>query len=80
LTRRRGKRQAWMDNLRVVIIAGVIVAHTATAYILDFPWYYEERTASAVPRSPARARRASPAIACSASGSHWRSSCSSSTR
>ena len=37
-----------MDNLRVVVIAGVIVAHTATAYILDFDWYYEERTASVV--------------------------------
>lgn len=48
LARQPGDRRAWMDNLRVAIIAGVIVAHTATAYILDFPWYYEERTASVV--------------------------------
>ncbi len=41
-------RQAWMDNLRVAVITGVIVLHVATAYILDISWYYEERTASAV--------------------------------
>jgi glucan biosynthesis protein C len=41
-------RQAWMDNLRVAVITGVIVLHVATAYILDTSWYYEERTASAV--------------------------------
>jgi peptidoglycan/LPS O-acetylase OafA/YrhL len=37
-----------MDNLRVAVIAGVIVMHVATAYILDISWYYEERTASGV--------------------------------
>ena len=32
-----------MDNLRVVLIAGVIVVHTATAYILDIAgWYYDD--------------------------------------
>jgi glucan biosynthesis protein C len=41
-------RQAWMDNLRVIVIAGVIVMHVSTAYILDIGWYYEERTASDV--------------------------------
>jgi glucan biosynthesis protein C len=41
-------RQAWIDNLRVAVIVGVIAAHVSTAYILDFDWYYEERTASAV--------------------------------
>ncbi len=41
-------RQAWMDNLRVAVITGVIVLHVATAYVLDISWYYEERTASGV--------------------------------
>lgn len=41
-------RQAWIDNLRVAVIVGVIAAHVSTAYILDIDWYYEERTASAV--------------------------------
>jgi peptidoglycan/LPS O-acetylase OafA/YrhL len=41
-------RLAWMDNLRVVVIAGVIVTHVATAYALDVDWYYEERTSNAV--------------------------------
>jgi glucan biosynthesis protein C len=39
-------RAAWVDNLRVALIAGVIVAHAATAYIVDVSWYYEERTTS----------------------------------
>ena len=39
-------RWAWADNLRVAIIAGVIVTHVATTYILDIDWYYEARTAS----------------------------------
>jgi Acyltransferase family len=42
------RRWAWMDNLRVVVIAGVIVEHVATAYVLDIDWYYEERSSSAV--------------------------------
>jgi Acyltransferase family len=41
-------RHAWMDNLRVAVIAGVVITHVATAYALDIDWYYEERTASAV--------------------------------
>jgi glucan biosynthesis protein C len=39
-------RRAWVDNLRVAVIIGVIGAHVATAYILDIDWYYEERTPS----------------------------------
>jgi peptidoglycan/LPS O-acetylase OafA/YrhL len=39
--------EAWVDNLRVILIAGVVVVHTATAYVIDIPWYYDdERTAS----------------------------------
>jgi fucose 4-O-acetylase-like acetyltransferase len=43
-------RELWVDNLRVLLIAGVIVVHTATAYILDIAgWYYEdERSTSGV--------------------------------
>jgi len=40
-------RLAWMDNLRVAVIVGVIVTHVATAYVLDSDWYYEERTSHA---------------------------------
>jgi glucan biosynthesis protein C len=40
-------RRAWVDNLRVAVIVGVIAAHVSTAYILDIDWYYEERTARA---------------------------------
>ena len=39
-------REAWPDTLRVVVIAGVIVMHAATAYVVDVGWYYEERTSS----------------------------------
>ena len=44
------ERELWVDNLRVLLIAGVIVVHTATAYILDIAgWYYEdERSTSGV--------------------------------
>ena len=41
-------RQAWMDNLRVAVIAGVIVTHVAATYAVPMPWYYEERTAGDV--------------------------------
>lgn len=41
-----GVRAAWLDNLRVVLIGGVILAHAATAYIVEVSWYYEERTTS----------------------------------
>ena len=43
-----GSRVGWMDTLRVTAIAGVIVMHAATAYILDIDWYYQERTTSAL--------------------------------
>jgi glucans biosynthesis protein C len=39
-------RLGWMDTLRVTAIAGVIVMHAATAYLLDIDWYYQERTTS----------------------------------
>jgi hypothetical protein len=35
-----------MDRLKVAVIAGVVVAHVATAYVVDVGWYYEERTTS----------------------------------
>jgi len=42
-------REQWADNLRVIVIAGVIVLHTATAYLAPISgWYYEERTSSGV--------------------------------
>jgi glucan biosynthesis protein C len=41
-------RYEWMDNLRVVLIAGVIGAHVASAYVIDSDWYYVERTTNAV--------------------------------
>lgn len=44
-------RQAWIDNLRVVIVVGVIGAHVSLIYALDVGWYYEERTASALARA-----------------------------
>jgi len=40
------QRERWADNLRVLVIAGVIVTHAATAYVIDVDWYYEERTTS----------------------------------
>jgi hypothetical protein len=40
-------REQWADNLRVVVVAGVIVAHTATGYLSDIAhWPYEELTSS----------------------------------
>jgi peptidoglycan/LPS O-acetylase OafA/YrhL len=41
-------RLAWIDNLRVVVIVGVVGAHVGQVYALDVGWYYEERTASGV--------------------------------
>jgi len=39
----RGAREAWVDNLRVAAIAGVIVVHASTAYVADFAdWYYDD--------------------------------------
>jgi glucan biosynthesis protein C len=36
------QREQWVDTLRVVLISGVIVVHTATAYVTDFAGYYYE--------------------------------------
>ena len=42
-------REQWADNLRVLVVAGVIVVHTATGYLTGIvDWYYDERTASAL--------------------------------
>lgn len=43
----RRPRELWVDNLRVLVVAGVIVAHTATGYVTDVAdWYYDELTTS----------------------------------
>jgi glucans biosynthesis protein C len=44
------QREQWVDTLRVVVIAGVIVVHTATAYVADFAGFYydDERVAVTV--------------------------------
>ena len=40
-------RELWADNLRVLVVADVIVVHTATGYLTGIvDWYYDERTAS----------------------------------
>jgi hypothetical protein len=44
-------REAWIDNVRVAVIIGVIGAHVAMIYALDVGWYYEERTASEVAKA-----------------------------
>jgi hypothetical protein len=46
-----------VDNVRILVIAGVIVVHTATAYVLDLAaWYYDDELAAAgvwsVPLTP----------------------------
>jgi hypothetical protein len=42
-------REQWVDNLRVIVIAGVIVLHAATVYLVAIAgWYYQERTTSNV--------------------------------
>ena len=48
ITTEARQRAQWVDNLRVVVIAGVIVLHTGTGYVMDIAgWYYDdERTAS----------------------------------
>jgi hypothetical protein len=42
----RRQRELWVDNLRVLVIAGVIIVHTATGYVVDIAgWCYDdERT------------------------------------
>lgn len=44
------RREQWVDTLRVVLISGVIVVHTATAYVTDFAGYYydDERVTNSV--------------------------------
>jgi peptidoglycan/LPS O-acetylase OafA/YrhL len=44
------QREQWVDTLRVVLISGVIVVHSATAYVTDFAGYYydDERVTSSV--------------------------------
>lgn len=44
------QREQWVDTLRVALIAGVIVVHTATAYVADFAGFYydDERVADTV--------------------------------
>jgi fucose 4-O-acetylase-like acetyltransferase len=41
-----GQRERWADNLRVLVIAVVVVWHTATAYLGDSNWYYVDRATS----------------------------------
>ncbi|HET7419414.1 MAG TPA: acyltransferase [Candidatus Dormibacteraeota bacterium] len=38
-------RRSWIDNLRVAVIAAVIVVHVSATYAVQMPWYYEERSA-----------------------------------
>lgn len=46
------RHDAWVDNLRVLVIAGVIVVHTATAYVSDvIGWYYDDEQAVIEPWS-----------------------------
>jgi glucans biosynthesis protein C len=47
---RTERREQWVDTLRVALICGVIVVHTATAYVTDFVGYYydDERDTSSV--------------------------------
>jgi glucans biosynthesis protein C len=44
------RREQWVDTLRAVLISGVIVVHTATAYVTDFTGYYydDERVTNSV--------------------------------
>jgi Acyltransferase family len=41
-----GPRGRWADNLRVLVIALVVVWHTAMAYLGGTGWYYLDRTTS----------------------------------
>jgi fucose 4-O-acetylase-like acetyltransferase len=37
------EREQWVDNLRVLVIALVIIVHTATGYVTDIAgWYYDD--------------------------------------
>jgi glucans biosynthesis protein C len=48
VSERPNRHAAWIDNLRVAIIVGVIGSHVAVIYALDVAWWYEERTAGEV--------------------------------
>ena len=41
-----GPREYWADNLRVLVIAVVVVWHTVIAYLGGTGWYYLDRTTS----------------------------------
>jgi Acyltransferase family len=43
-----GQRQHWADNLRVLVIAAVVVWRTAQAYLEGSSWYYMDRATSKV--------------------------------
>jgi glucans biosynthesis protein C len=43
---RPDQRQYWADNLRVLVIAAVVVFHAATAYLGGPSWYFMQRTTS----------------------------------
>jgi surface polysaccharide O-acyltransferase-like enzyme len=43
-----GQRQYWADNLRVLVIAAVVVFHAGTAYLGGTNWYFMQRTSSAI--------------------------------
>jgi hypothetical protein len=43
-----GQRERWADNLRVLVIAVVVVWHTPTAYLAGAHWYYQDRSTSKV--------------------------------
>jgi hypothetical protein len=45
------RRDAWIDNLRVAVIVGVIGSHVALIYALEVDFYYQERTAGAVAKA-----------------------------
>jgi hypothetical protein len=50
-------REQWAGNLRVAVIAGVIVVHTATAYVVESPGI---TTLSRLPRRPPATWPSSP--------------------
>jgi len=43
-----GQRDHWADNLRVLVIAVVVVWHTTSAYLGGSNWYYMDRTTSKI--------------------------------
>jgi glucans biosynthesis protein C len=54
------QREPWVDNLRVALIAGVIVVHVATGYVVDIAgWYYDDELRAS---GPLTATLAGPAV------------------